>query len=248
MYRITRKKILLTAVFLGLVAGVATVDLSDLLTLDQFLSQQAHLHHDFARHPLRTAALFVLVYIAAAGLSLPGGLLMTIIAGDIFGLFWGTLIVSFASTLAATLAFLASRYLFRDYVQQRFGARLAVLNTHIERDGAFYLFSLRLLPIAPFFVINLMMGVTPIPIHTFVTVSQVGMLIGTVVCVQAGTEIARIQSLSDVLSPRLIASLTLLAAFPLIARKVTSLIPGGKIKAALRGWTTRRFRGEEPRD
>ncbi len=178
-------------------------------------------------------------YVAVTGLSLPGAAIMTLAGGAVFGLAWGTVIVSFASTLGATLAFLASRYLFRDAIQRRYGSRLQAFDAGIARDGAFYLFTLRLVPAFPFFVINLLMGLTPLRTWTFYWVSQAGMLAGTLVYVNAGTQLARIDSLRGILSPGLIGSFLLLGLFPLIAKRV---VAGVRARKALRRWPRpRRF-------
>jgi pyruvate/2-oxoglutarate dehydrogenase complex dihydrolipoamide dehydrogenase (E3) component/uncharacterized membrane protein YdjX (TVP38/TMEM64 family) len=169
--------------------------------------------------------------VVVTALSLPGAAVMTVAAGALFGLLQGTLLVSFASTIGATLAFLVSRYLLRDAVQQRFGSRLAAINRGIERDGAFYLFTLRLVPAFPFFLINLLMGLTPIKAWTFYWVSQIGMLAGTLVYVNAGTQIAQLESLSGILSPDLLISFALLGLFPLLAKKVTGLIQRRRVYA-----------------
>ena len=151
-----------------------------------------------------------------------------------FGLFWGTLLVSFASSLGATLAFLAARFLARDWVKARFGPRLAAIDRGVERDGGFYLFTLRLVPAFPFFMINLVMGLTPMRAWTFYWVSQVGMLAGTIVYVNAGTQLAAIDSLRGILSPALIGSFALLGIFPLIAKKI---VDGVKAKKVYARWT-----------
>ena len=141
-----------------------------------------------------------------------------------FGLWWGTLIVSFASSIGATLAFLVSRFLLRDWVTARFGERLAAINAGIQREGAFYLFTLRLVPVFPFFVINLLMGLTAMKARTFYWVSQLGMLAGTLVYVNAGTQLAKIESLAGIVSPGLLISFALLGVFPLIARKIVAVV------------------------
>ena len=150
-------------------------------------AKEALLWQYFQAHPWRTGFGFFAAYVAVTGLSLPGAALMTLVAGAIFGLLWGTVVVSFASSAGATLAFLASRFVLRDWVQSRFGRSLRAVNRGIEREGAFYLFTLRLIPAVPFFAINLAMGLTPMRAATFYWVSQVGMLAGTIVYVNAGT-------------------------------------------------------------
>jgi pyruvate/2-oxoglutarate dehydrogenase complex dihydrolipoamide dehydrogenase (E3) component/uncharacterized membrane protein YdjX (TVP38/TMEM64 family) len=168
------------------------------------------------------------------GLSLPGAALMTLVGGAIFGLLWGTVIISFAASIGATLAFLASRFLFRDAIQRRFGDKLAAINRGVEREGAFYLFALRLVPAFPFFVINLVMGLTPMKTRTFYWVSQLGMLAGTIVYVNAGTQIAQIESLAGLVSPGLIGSFVLLGLFPLAAKRIVDWLKARKVYAR---WT-----------
>mgnify|MGYP003947522657 FL=1 len=177
--------------------------------------------------PVLLGLVFGAAYVLVTALSLPGAVIMTLAAGAIFGLFWGTVIASFASTLGATLAFWSARYLLRDWVQARFGDRLKPINEGMARDGAFYLFTLRLVPVFPFFLINLLMGLVPIRSLTFYGVSQVGMLAGTLVYVNAGTQLAQINSLAGIVSPGVMLSFVLLGVFPLVA------------KAAL-GWLQRR--------
>ncbi|MDX1514205.1 MAG: FAD-dependent oxidoreductase, partial [Gammaproteobacteria bacterium] len=226
-------RLLLLVVIVLLIAAFFAFDLQQYFTLEFFKSKQADIDAYFDANPYKTALIFFLVYVAVTGLSLPGAAIMTLVAGAIFGLLWGTIIVSFASTIGATLAFLVSRFLLRETVQRRFGRNLKAVNRGIERDGAFYLFTLRLVPAFPFFVINLVMGLTPIKTLTFFVVSQVGMLAGTIVYVNAGTQLARIESLKGILSPELIASFTLLGVFPLIAKKVVDIV---KAKKALKDY------------
>jgi len=227
----TRSRLALFAVILVGIAAFFFLDLGRFFTLSFFKSQQEAIDSYFTAYPLRTAAIFFVIYVAVTGLSLPGAALMTLVAGAIFGLLWGTVIVSFASSIGATLAFLASRFLFRESIQRRFGANLKTVNDGIERDGAFYLFALRLVPAFPFFMINLVMGLTPIRTWSFYWVSQFGMLAGTIVYVNAGTQLARIESLSGILSPTLIISFALLGIFPLIARWVVNAIKARKVYA-----------------
>jgi uncharacterized membrane protein YdjX (TVP38/TMEM64 family) len=192
-----------------LVVGLAAwflLDLGQYLTLDALKAQQAAIEGFYRANPLLVLATFFAIYVILTALSVPGAVIMTLGAGAVFGVATGTLIVSFASSIGATLAFLASRYLFHDAVQTRFGARLRSVNDGVARDGAFYLFSLRLVPVFPFFAVNLLMGLTPIRTWTYYWVSQTGMLLGTVVYVNAGTQLARIEALSDIASPGLLAS------------------------------------------
>jgi uncharacterized membrane protein YdjX (TVP38/TMEM64 family) len=203
-------------------------DLHNVLTLDRLQFQQEAIRSYYATHPLLTILAYSLVYIAVTGLSLPGAALLTLVGGALFGLTWGTVIVSFASSIGATLAFLAARFLFRDSVERHFSEFIATVNDGIAKDGAYYLFSLRLVPLFPFFVINLVMGLTSIKTATFYWISQLGMLAGTILYVNAGTQLANIKSLSDIASPILVGSLVLLGVFPLIAKKLIEHFSYGK--------------------
>ena len=227
----TKGKWLLIGLIAALIAAYFVFDLGQYFSLSYLKSQQAAIDAYYASNPLQTVAVFFLIYVAVTGLSLPGATIMTLAAGAVFGLLWGTVIVSFASSCGATLAFLASRFVLKGSVQAKFGDKLKAINAGIEKDGAFYLFTLRLVPAFPFFVINLVMGLTPIRIPTFYWVSQLGMLAGTIVYVNAGTQIARIEHLSGILSPTLLASFTLLGLFPLIARKLLDILKARKVYA-----------------
>ncbi|MBL8247138.1 MAG: FAD-dependent oxidoreductase [Candidatus Competibacter sp.] len=220
----SRNRLFVLLVFAGLIAAFFILDLGRFFSLDTLKAQQAALAIHQAEQPLLTALLFFIAYVVVTGLSVPGATLLTLAAGAIFGLFWGAVIVSFASTLGATLAFLAARFVLRDAVQQRFGDRLRAVNEGMSKDGAFYLFTLRLAPVFPFFLINLLMGLTPIRALTFYGVSQIGMLPATVVYVNAGTELARLDSLRGILSPGLLLSFGLLGVFPLLARWAVAAI------------------------
>ena len=226
-----KNKLMLMAIIAALIVVFFAFDLGRYFTLDFFKSQQAAIDGYVRAGPIQAGLVFFLIYVAVTGLSLPGAAFMTLAAGAVFGLLWGTVIVSFASTLGATLAFLASRFLFQDAIQARFGNNLKAINAGVEKDGAFYLFTLRLVPAFPFFVINLVMGLTPLKTWTFYWVSQTGMLAGTLVYVYAGTEIARIDSLQGILSPGLIISFTLLGLFPLIAKRAVGAIKARKVYA-----------------
>ncbi len=204
-------------------------DLQQFMSLDYFKAQRETIVNIYNAHPWLTALIFFVIYVVVTGLSLPGATILTLIAGAIFGLFVGTIVVSFASSLGATLAFLVSRYLFKDFVQQRFKQQLGSINRGVEKDGSFYLFALRLVPAFPFFAINLLMGLTPIKTWTFYWVSQVGMFAGTIVYVNAGHEIGSLESLSGILSPGLIFSFVLLGLFPLIAKKIVDFTKARKI-------------------
>ena len=182
-------------------------------------------------HPWQVTLGFFAAYVAATGLSLPGATLLTIAAGAIFGLLWGTVLVSFASSIGATIAFLVSRFLLRDWVQSRFGDRLRAINEGMAKDGAFYLFTLRIVPAVPFFVINLAMGPTPIRVRTFYWASQLGMLPATMIYVNAGTQLAAIDSPSGILSPSLIGAFVLLGLFPFIAKRLVAAWKARRIYA-----------------
>jgi pyruvate/2-oxoglutarate dehydrogenase complex dihydrolipoamide dehydrogenase (E3) component/uncharacterized membrane protein YdjX (TVP38/TMEM64 family) len=227
----TRSRLALLLVLAALVAAFFVFDLGRFFSLDWFKSQQAAIDAFYRSHPWQTAATFFLIYVAVTGLSLPGAALMTLAGGAIFGLVWGTLIVSFASSIGATLAFLASRFLFREAAQRRFGDKLRAIDAGVEKEGPFYLFTLRLVPVFPFFVINLVMGLTPIRTPTFYWVSQLGMLAATIVYVNAGTQIAQIESLRGILSPGLLLSLAVLGVFPLIAKKAVDWLKARKVYA-----------------
>ncbi len=225
------RKLLLLLVIASLASAFFALDLGRFFSLDYFKSQQAAIEAYRAAHPGLTAGIFFAVYVAVTGLSLPGAAILTLAGGAIFGLLWGAVIVSFASTLGATLAFLVARFALRDWVQSQFGVRLKAINAGIEKEGGFYLFTLRLIPIFPFFVVNLVMGLTPIRAWTFYWVSQIGMLAGTLVYVNAGTQVARIDSLRGILSPGLLISFALLGVFPLIAQKIVSAVKARRVYA-----------------
>ena len=225
----TKRAVLLAAV-VALVALFFAFDLHRLLSVEYLAAQGSAIIRFQDANPWATAAIFFVAYVAITGLSLPGATLMTLIAGALFGLVTGVAIVSFASSLGATLAFAIARYLFRDAVRRRFERPLATIDRGIEKDGAFYLFALRLVPAFPFFAVNLAMSVTPISAWTFYWVSQVGMLLGTIVYVNAGAELGQIESLSvrGILTPGLIVSFALLGLFPLIAKKTLAQLRARK--------------------
>jgi pyruvate/2-oxoglutarate dehydrogenase complex dihydrolipoamide dehydrogenase (E3) component/uncharacterized membrane protein YdjX (TVP38/TMEM64 family) len=227
----TKSRLVLLVAIAAAIAVFVAFDLGQYFSLAYFKPKQAEIIAFYQGHPRQTALAFLAIYVAVTGLSLPGATIMTLVAGAIFGLLWGTIVVSFASSIGATLAFLASRFLFREAVQRKFGDRLRAINAGVQREGAFYLFTLRLVPVFPFFVINLVMGLTPIKTRTFYWVSQVGMLLGTIVYVNAGTQLAQIESLKGILSPGLLISFALLGIFPLIAKKIVDLIKARKVYA-----------------
>ena len=227
----SRKKLLLIGALVVLIAAFFVFDLGRFLSLSYIKSRQLEFAALYADHPLLVIGAYFVVYVAVTALSLPGAAIMTLAGGAIFGLWIGTLVVSFASTLGATLAFLSSRYVLRDSVKQRFGNRLADIDKGVAKDGAFYLFTLRLVPLVPFFVVNLVMGLTAMRVAVFAGVSQLGMLAGTGVYVNAGTQLAKITSLGGILSPGLLGSFVLLGLFPLLAKKIVELIRSRKVYA-----------------
>ncbi len=222
------KKILILAIVAGLIVVYFVFDLGQYLDLDYFKQQQERIMGYRESFPIRTAAIFLIAYILVTGLSLPGAAIATLIGGAIFGLLWGTVLVSFASVIGASCAFLVSRHILRDTIQNRYGDRLRTINEGCEKDGAVYLFTLRMVPLFPFFLINLLMGLTPMRLGMFFIVSQIGMLPGTIVYVNAGTQLAKIDSLGSILSPALIASFVLLGIFPLISKKIIDAMKARK--------------------
>jgi uncharacterized membrane protein YdjX (TVP38/TMEM64 family) len=218
------KKAILVLVLLGALVAYFVFDLGQILSLENFKASQADIVAAKDANPVLYITGFFILYVAVTGLSIPGAAIMTLIAGALFGVLVGTILVSFASTIGATLAFLSARFVLRDWVQGKFGERLRAIDEGLEKDGAFYLFTLRLIPVFPFFVINLLMGLTRIKTRTFFWVSQLGMLPATIVFVNAGTQISYIESTSGLLSPTLIASFVALALFPWAARGIVALV------------------------
>ncbi|MDJ0781898.1 MAG: TVP38/TMEM64 family protein [Desulfosarcinaceae bacterium] len=216
-------KIAVVGLAIGAIVAFRYFGLGEYLSLDYLKSSQASFQHTYQAQPFLIIAAFMGIYIAVTALSLPGAAVLTLASGALFGLTVGTVVVSFASTIGATLACLVARYLLRDWVQGRFGEKLSTINAGIEKEGALYLFTLRLVPIFPFFVINLLMGLTRMRLFTFFWVSQLGMLAGTVVYVNAGKELAQIESLAGILSPGVVISFALLGLFPITAKKLLAL-------------------------
>ncbi|MCP5161939.1 MAG: FAD-dependent oxidoreductase [Hahellaceae bacterium] len=225
------KKLLILALIASVVILFFASGADQLLTLESIKSSQNRIAEWRDTQPLLVGVGFLLIYVAVTALSLPGAAVMTLAAGAFFGLFWGTVIVSFASTIGATLAFLVARFVLRESVQSKFGDRLKAINEGVAKEGAFYLFTMRLVPLFPFFLINLLMGLTPIRTLTFYWVSQVGMLAGTLVYVNAGTQLAQIDSLSGILSPALLLSFAALGVFPIVAKSVINSVKNQKIYA-----------------
>ena len=227
------KKILIVLVVILVIAGFFFFGFDDLLTLKGIQAQLGQFYQWRNDAPLLIGGLFFLAYVVVTAFSLPGAALMTLLAGALFGLGWGLLIASFASSIGALLSFLASRYLLRDSIQSKFGTKLKSINQGIEKDGGFYLFTIRLLPLFPFFLVNILMGLTTIKVWTYYWVSQIGMLAGTFVYVNAGVQLAQIESLKDIFSPALLGSFALLAIFPLIAKKILDWY---KARQVYKGW------------
>lgn len=219
-----RSQIVLLLVLVTLIACFFAYDLDRYFAFEYLKQAQAELEYYRDTRPLPTAIVFFTTYVVLTGVSLPAAGIMTLAAGALFGLFWGTIIVSFAGSLGATVAFLITRFVFRDYFQRRFAGRLALINREVEQDGPYYLLVLRLVPVFPFFMINAVMALTPIPTTTFYLISQIGMLPATLIIVNAGTELAQIDSPGDILSPRMLASLLLLGVFPFAARRLALYI------------------------
>ncbi len=214
------QKIVIVVVLAAIVTTFFVLDLGQYFTLHYIKQSQAQFAAYYADHRILVIGVYMLVYIVMAALSLPGAAVMTLLGGALFGLVVGTVAVSFASTIGATLACVVGRFLLRDWVQGKIGARLKPINEGVEKEGAFYLFTMRLIPAFPFWLINLAMGLTRMPVLTFYWVSQIGMLPGTLVYVNAGKELGQLESLSGILSPSLIFSFVLLGIFPLVVKKL----------------------------
>jgi pyruvate/2-oxoglutarate dehydrogenase complex dihydrolipoamide dehydrogenase (E3) component/uncharacterized membrane protein YdjX (TVP38/TMEM64 family) len=226
-----KKKIIILLAVIAAAIAFFVFDLGRFFSLAYIKQSQQTFSDLYNARPVFITAVFFAIYVAITALSLPGAAIMTLAAGASFGLIWGTIVVSVASTLGATFAMLIARYVLRDSIEKRFGAKLADVNKGIEKEGAFYLFTLRLLPLIPFFALNVLMGLTKMKTWTFFWVSQIGMLAGTVAYVNAGTEIAKIDSLRSILSPGLIGSFVLLGLFPLLMKKVLDLLKKRKVYA-----------------
>ena len=218
------KKLLLAGLVVAAIALFFAMGLDQYLTLDALKENREWLAAMLEQHPWRVTLSAFALYVIVVALSLPFAAIMGLLIGALFGFWYGTLFASFASTVGATLAFLISRYVLRDFVQQRFGDRLKGINEGMAKDGALYLFMLRLVPVFPFFLVNLLMGLTQIRVRTYYWVSQLGMLAGSMVFVNAGAQLARIDSLSGIVSPGVMLSFALLGVFPLIAKRIVQLI------------------------
>lgn len=223
---------LVVLVVVAIVIALGYSLFGDALQLENLAARETELKQYQQQHPWLVYGIAFLVYVVVTGLSLPGAAVLTLVYGWYFKLLRGTILVSFASTTGATMAFLLSRYLFRDVIQTRFGDRLRVFHEALDREGAFYLFTLRLIPAVPFFVINVVMGLTRIPTRTFWWVSQVGMLAGTIVYAYAGSQVPELQTLADqgakaVFSPAQLTQITIafviLGLFPLAVKRIVQL-------------------------
>ncbi len=212
-----------TILFLG-------VNFGQYLTLENAKAQQEALNSFIDQNFIYAAATYFFAYIAITAFSIPGAAVVTLLGAALFGFWTSLLLVSFASTIGATIAFLSSRYLLREWVQSKFGSKLSAINQGVEKDGAFYLFSLRLIPVFPFFLINLLMGLTPMTITRFYLTSQIGMLPGTAVYLNAGTQLATIDSLSGIVSPTVLASFALLGLFPIIAKWIMNKVRPAQVQ------------------
>ncbi|MDA9555992.1 TVP38/TMEM64 family protein [Vibrio sp.] len=217
------KKAIIGIALIALVAFLI-INFGHLLTLDNAKAQQAALSSYIEENFLVSFIGFFVVYVVITAFSIPGAAVATLLSGALFGFWTGLVLASFASTAGATIAFLSSRYLLRDWVQNKFGDKLSSFNQGVEKDGAFYLFSLRLIPAFPFFLINLLMGLTPLSTMKFYLVSQVGMLAGTAVFVNAGTQLAQIDTLSGILSPGVLVSFVLLGIFPIVVKWIMARV------------------------
>ncbi|HHQ4706446.1 TPA: FAD-dependent oxidoreductase [Aeromonas veronii] len=229
-----RTRLLLALVMGSLIGTFFALDLGRYLTLDALQAQQAAVAQWVDSHFVSASLLFVLIYVLSTALSLPGASLLTLGGSAVFGVGWGLLLVSFASTLGATLAFLSARFLLRDWVTARFGDKLATFQSGMAKEGTFYLLSLRLIPVFPFFLVNLLMGLTPIRVSTYYWVSQLGMLPGTFVYVLAGSELGQLTSTGNILSPGLMVALTLLGLMPWLVKKLTAYLAQRRLLATYR--------------
>jgi uncharacterized membrane protein YdjX (TVP38/TMEM64 family) len=232
MEKNTIKKIAVVVLIIAAIAIFKIFDLGQYLSLSHIKASQEKFAALYADHKAAVIAVYMLIYILVTALSLPGAAVMTLAGGGLFGFVAGTIVVSFASTIGATLACFVSRFLLRDWVQKKFGDKLKTINEGIKREGVFYLFTMRLIPALPFFVINLAMGLTKIPLLAFYWVSQVGMLPGTMVYINAGKELAKIESLTGIMSPGLILSFALLGLFPITVKKLMAFYKSRWVSSA----------------
>jgi len=230
MNRKNTNRIIIVLGVITLILVFRIFNLGEYLTLAYVKESQKYFSILYEERRALVISVYIGIYLIVTSLSLPGAAVLGLAAGSLFGLLAGTVIVSFASTIGATLACTVSRYILREWVQKKFSDKLRTVNEGIEKEGAFYLFTLRLIPVFPFWLINLVMGLTRMPLKTFYWVSQIGMLPGTIVFVNAGKELSKIDSLSGILSPGLIFSFILLGLFPLAAKKMLDLYKQRKKK------------------
>jgi uncharacterized membrane protein YdjX (TVP38/TMEM64 family) len=226
------KKIVILIVIAGLIVAVKVFGLDQYLTLSNLKGSLDTLKALYRDHSLMVIAGYFVIYVLTTSLSLPGASPLGVAGGALFGFWTATIVVSFASTIGATLACLVSRFLLRDWIQNKFGGKIAKINEGIEKEGAFYLFSLRLIPVFPFWLINLAMGLTKMPLFKFYWVSQIGMLPGTMVFVNAGKELAKIESVKGIFSPSLLISFALIGIFPIMVKKLITLYRSKKGKTS----------------
>ncbi len=213
-------KIIIVATITMIIYLFNRYELADYLTLDYIKTNQERFNTLYEASPLFYIAGFFIIYVIMTAISLPGAVILTLLSGALFGLVIGTIVVSFASSIGASLAFLISRFLLKDFFQKKFRNFFEKINQGVEKEGKFYLFTLRLIPAFPFFIINVVMGLTKIDLKSFYWVSQLGMLLGTVVYVNAGASLANVNNLSDILSFNIIISFVLIGIFPIITKKV----------------------------
>ncbi|MUK31489.1 TVP38/TMEM64 family protein [Aliivibrio fischeri] len=217
------KKLILLLILLASFA-VVYVNFGHLLTLEQVKAFHQNVQNDIQANLFVYSAVYFISYVVITALSIPGAAVVTLLGAALFGFWWSLLLVSFASTIGATIAFLSSRYLLREWVDSKFKDKLVAINDGVEKDGAFYLLTLRLIPVFPFFLINLLMGLTKISVGRFYLFSQLGMLPGTMVYLNAGTQLSEITSLSGLISPQILGSLALLGLFPIIIKFIMGQI------------------------
>lgn len=226
-----KTKLILAAVVAALIASYFIFDLGQYFSLEYLKSQKEALNQFYSDRPVLVIAVYFIAYVAMAALALPAAAILTLAGGAIFGFTTGFIVVSFASSIGATIAFLLTRYLFHDSIEAKFGDRLKTLNSGIEREGAFYVFGLRLVPLFPFFVVNAVLALTKLKTWTFYWASQIGMLAGTAVYVNAGTQLATIEKLGDIADPKLLVSFALLGVFPIIAKYALAFLKRKKAAA-----------------
>ncbi len=224
----TVKKLTIVAFVIVAIAAFFMSGLHEFFTLENLRDQRENWQQKFQENPILFGGAFFLVYVIFTSLNIPAAALLTVAAGALFGFWIGLIIVSFASTLGATISFLATRYLLRDGIEKKFSKQLEKINQGVEKDGALYVFGLRLVPIFPFFLVNMLLALTKIKTSTFYYASQIGMFFGTAIFVNAGKQLGEISSLSDILSPMMIASFVLLGVFPIVAKYILNFLQSRK--------------------